>query len=69
MCLYFKSPYYNLPIYVGDNNHYGYYQPYPKEIPTSVKSEPCRCCNGTGIQLNKDKVWIRCPGCKGTGTW
>ncbi len=71
MC-FISDPFYNLR-YTGDNNHYGFYQSYPtyieKKTSTNPKPEACRCCNGTGTQLNKDKIWIRCPGCKGTGLW
>lgn len=32
-------------------------------------SSMCKCCNGRGIQQNKDGINIRCPECDGTGYW
>jgi DnaJ-class molecular chaperone len=29
--------------------------------------ETCKFCNGTGIQVNKDGIRIKCPECGGTG--
>jgi len=27
----------------------------------------CKCCEGTGIQINKDLLKVICPCCNGTG--
>jgi len=29
----------------------------------------CKCCGGTGTQINKDGIRIKCPCCNGTGQW
>lgn len=37
---------------------------------TSVNNEICKCCNGTGVQINiytGNKV--RCGACSGSGYW
>lgn len=31
--------------------------------------ENCKCCNGTGVQVNKDGLTVKCPCCSGTGDW
>lgn len=36
---------------------------------TTMGSQPCKCCGGTGIQTNKDGINIICPCCGGTGKW
>lgn len=32
-------------------------------------SKNCKCCNGTGIQMNREGINIKCPACGGTGNW
>ncbi len=27
----------------------------------------CKCCEGTGVQKNKEEINIKCPECNGTG--
>ena len=29
--------------------------------------ELCKFCNGTGVQINKDGLKVKCPECNGTG--
>jgi len=37
------------------------YNTYPKI------DHPCKCCGGSGVQMNKDGIKINCPVCVGTG--
>ena len=37
------------------------YNTYPKI------DHPCKCCGGSGVQMNKDGIKINCPVCGGTG--
>ena len=36
-------------------------------IDTSKTGYPCKCCDGSGIQINKDALKVLCPCCGGTG--
>lgn len=35
-------------------------------VPTYSQS-PCRACNGSGFQTNRDGIKVKCPVCNGTG--
>jgi len=32
-----------------------------------MESVKCRCCDGTGVQVNKDGLRVICPCCLGSG--
>jgi DnaJ-class molecular chaperone len=32
-------------------------------------SEPCKPCNGAGMQRDREGLLRRCPECHGTGVW
>ena len=34
---------------------------------TSKTGLPCKCCKGSGTQINKDALIVLCPCCGGTG--
>jgi|WetSurMetagenome_2_1015567.scaffolds.fasta_scaffold900957_2 hypothetical protein len=61
---------YKQPIFIGPGEiKIGRYEYKPYEYPTPIKEEQCKCCCGTGIQKNKDDLWVKCSGCNGTGKW
>jgi hypothetical protein len=48
-------------------DHTGTWSPQTTTLPPS---EQCRCCGGTGTQLNiMTGLLVRCPCCGGTGLW
>lgn len=33
----------------------------------TLEDAKCKCCQGTGIQKNKDMLNVYCPACRGSG--
>jgi len=33
----------------------------------NMEESKCKCCEGTGVQINKDLIKVICPCCNGTG--
>ncbi len=36
---------------------------------TNAAGTPCKCCDGSGVQVRSDLIKIQCPACGGSGKW